>query len=72
MQQIISKCKLFNYGHIISMSLSAMNAVAHPAIMYAKWNQWDGKPLDEKPLFYHGVDQKTGDTMNELRLWRLL
>mmetsp|Transcript_74076 Transcript_74076/g.66660 ORF Transcript_74076/g.66660 Transcript_74076/m.66660 type:complete len:419 (+) Transcript_74076:49-1305(+) len=63
---ISSECELINYGHIMSMSLSAMNAVAHPAIMYSKWKDWNGKPLDEKPLFYHGVDKQTGDNMIEL------
>ena len=33
MQRLIPECELLNYGHIMSMSLSAMNAVAHPAIM---------------------------------------
>jgi len=66
MQDIVKPCNLFNYGHIMSMSLSAMNAVAHPAIMYAKWKNWNGKPLDNKPLFYHGVDKNTGDIMNKL------
>ena len=63
---ISSECELINYGHIMSMSLSAMNAVAHPAIMYSKWMDWNGKPLDEKPLFYHGIDKETADNMIRL------
>lgn len=29
----------------------------HPPIMYARWKNWDGKPLDSPPLFYQGVDE---------------
>ncbi|XP_060607986.1 opine dehydrogenase-like [Ruditapes philippinarum] len=29
----------------------------HPPIMYARWKNWDGKPLDKPPLFYQGVDE---------------
>mmetsp|Transcript_38220 Transcript_38220/g.62666 ORF Transcript_38220/g.62666 Transcript_38220/m.62666 type:complete len:436 (-) Transcript_38220:12-1319(-) len=66
MQKIIVDCQLVDYGHILSMSLSAMNAVAHPALLYAKWRNWDGVPLKEKPLFYHGVDKEAGDIMCSL------
>ncbi|XP_060607985.1 opine dehydrogenase-like [Ruditapes philippinarum] len=30
----------------------------HPPIMYAKWKNWDGKPLETAPLFYQGVDEE--------------
>lgn len=30
----------------------------HPPLMYAKWRNWDGKPLDKAPLFYQGVDEE--------------
>ncbi|XP_041358346.1 opine dehydrogenase-like [Gigantopelta aegis] len=32
-------------------------AIVHPPIMYARWKDWDGKPLDKVPLFYQGVDE---------------
>ncbi|XP_041359497.1 opine dehydrogenase-like [Gigantopelta aegis] len=32
-------------------------AIVHPPIMYARWKDWDGKPLDKEPLFYQGVDE---------------
>lgn len=31
----------------------------HPPLMYAKWRNWDGKPLDSAPLFYQGVDEES-------------
>lgn len=30
----------------------------HPPIMYAKWKNWDGQPLETAPLFYQGVDEE--------------
>ncbi|KAK3091787.1 hypothetical protein FSP39_022617 [Pinctada imbricata] len=41
-----------NYLAIPLMS----TAFLHPAILYAKWKDWDGKAVTEKPLFYQGVD----------------
>ena len=58
--------KLIDYGHILGMTLGAMSAVAHPAIMYDKWSNWDNKPLSEKPLFYQGVTESSGDKMDKL------
>eukprot|EP01084_Bolivina_argentea_P060886 111226_1 len=54
--KIIGKLpELVDYGHIINMSLGATNAIIHPSILYDKWINWDGKPLDNKPLFYQGI-----------------
>ena len=49
--------KIVDFGHILNMSLSAINAIVHPSIMYGKWKDYDGKPLDQKPLFYQGIIQ---------------
>ena len=27
-------------------------SIVHPPLMYARWKDWDGQPLSEKPLFY--------------------
>lgn len=32
-------------------------SIVHPPIMYAKWRDWDGRHLSEKPLFYQGLDE---------------
>lgn len=37
--------------------------MAHPAIMYGKWKNWNGKPIDEAPLFYQGIDEVQADYM---------
>ncbi|XP_041358383.1 opine dehydrogenase-like [Gigantopelta aegis] len=38
------------------LELSLFFAMVHPALMYGKWKDWDGEPVQEKPLFYQGVD----------------
>ena len=57
---------IVDFGHILNMSLSAINAIVHPPIMYAKWKDFDGKPLDQKPLFYQGLDEEGADLMSKL------
>nr|KAG5711699.1 hypothetical protein BaRGS_023463 [Batillaria attramentaria] len=32
-------------------------AIVHPPLLYARWKDWDGQPLSEKPLFYQGLDE---------------
>lgn len=34
-----------------------MAYIVHPPIIYARWKDWDGKPVAEKPLFYQGLDE---------------
>ncbi|XP_076440474.1 opine dehydrogenase-like [Babylonia areolata] len=31
-------------------------SIVHPPLMYARWRNWDGQPMAEKPLFYQGLD----------------
>lgn len=42
--------------NVMSISLGNPGQVMHPGIMYSRWQDWDGKPLARKPLFYHGAD----------------
>lgn len=60
------KPELVTYGHIIGMSLMGVNGYIHPCIMYGQWNDWDGKPLKEKPLFYHGVSQEGAQILSDV------
>eukprot|EP01084_Bolivina_argentea_P291196 500460_1 len=57
---------LDDYGHIISMTLGALNAIVHPSVLYGKWVDWDGKPVDEKPLFYQGITKKDAELLMAL------
>lgn len=45
----------------LAISLRNPGMVVHPGTMYGRWGpeSWDGKPKDEKPLFYQGVDDFT-------------
>lgn len=42
--------------NVMSISLGNPGQVVHPGITYSRWRDWDGKPLKQKPLFYHGAD----------------
>lgn len=57
---------LIESGHILGVTLMSVNAYCHPTIMYGRWKEWDGKPLDEPALFYEGVDEDTGELMNKV------
>ncbi len=42
--------------------------VAHPVIMWGAFKDWDFKtPFDEKPLFYEGVDDPTGEKLTKVQ-----
>jgi hypothetical protein len=57
---------LFLQGHIIGMTFMGVNAYIHPCIMYGEWKNWDGKPLEKKPLFYHGVSQESAQLLHDV------
>lgn len=40
------------------------DSTVHPPIMYVKWSHWDGKPLNEKPLFYQGIDERQAEILS--------
>ena len=46
-------------GHSLGISLSPSNPILHPTIMYGTWHNWDGKPLDKKPLFYNDLSEES-------------
>eukprot|EP00445_Apocalathium_hangoei_P094655 CAMPEP_0204248656 /NCGR_PEP_ID=MMETSP0361-20130328/99274_1 /ASSEMBLY_ACC=CAM_ASM_000343 /TAXON_ID=268821 /ORGANISM="Scrippsiella Hangoei, Strain SHTV-5" /LENGTH=505 /DNA_ID=CAMNT_0051221923 /DNA_START=73 /DNA_END=1587 /DNA_ORIENTATION=- len=43
----------------LGISLRNPGAQIHPGVMYGRWcpEKWDGNPVDEKPLFYQGVEE---------------
>lgn len=45
----------------LAISLRNPGMLVHPGVMYGRWcpDQWDGKAVAEKPLFYQGVDDYT-------------
>lgn len=46
-------------GHMLGTSLMNVNAYIHPSILYGQWHDWDGKPVDENPLFYQGLSEES-------------
>lgn len=40
----------------LGISLRNPSMVIHPGVMYGKWGSWNGKPVRERPSFYHGLD----------------
>lgn len=57
---------LHDHGQILNMSLGSINPMVHPAIMYSKWRDWTGEPLNEKPSFYHGITEEAADLVSAI------
>lgn len=53
-------------GHLLGITLMSLNAYSHPPIMYGRWKNWDGEPLDEPPLFFEGIDEDTADLLGKV------
>lgn len=51
-----------NYLEINLLSKSTF----HPPVMYGYWRDWDGTPVDEPPLFYNGIDEKSVGFLNSV------
>jgi hypothetical protein len=58
--------KLIVSGHLLGITLRSPNAYSHPPIMYGRWKDWDGKPLEQPPLFYQGIDEYTADLLGKI------
>jgi len=52
----------------LGISLRNPGMIVHPGVMYGRWGPdvWDGKPVDENPLFYQGVDEFTEKVLLEM------
>mmetsp|Transcript_93698 Transcript_93698/g.260855 ORF Transcript_93698/g.260855 Transcript_93698/m.260855 type:complete len:400 (-) Transcript_93698:112-1311(-) len=62
-QACIGQFPQLQWGSGISADLMTTNPYIHLSVMYGKWSQWDGQPLDEEPLFYQGADAFTAEIM---------
>jgi len=65
-QLCIGKHPCLQWGSGLCSDLQTNNPLIHLAIMYARWRDWDGKPLKEKPLFYQGVDEFGAKAMSDM------
>jgi hypothetical protein len=53
-------------GHLLAITLMTPNAIAQPTIMYGQWRDWDGNPVEETPLFFHGVSTETVELLSSI------
>ena len=44
----------------------SVNAYLHTSILYAQWEGWQGKPVDEPPLFYNGLTEPAADLLSSI------
>jgi NAD/NADP octopine/nopaline dehydrogenase, alpha-helical domain len=66
-QQVLGEPpKLILSGHVLGITLMSLNAYSHPPIMYGRWKDWDGQPVDEQPLFFQGVDEDTAALLGKI------
>lgn len=56
---------LYLLSSYMALNLMAKSYV-HPPIMFARWKDYDGVPLKEKPLFYQGIDQFGADLLTQM------
>ena len=58
--------KLVVSGHPLGVQLMSTNAYLHPSILYGQWVAWDGKPIDEPPLFYNGLTEAAANLLSSV------
>ncbi len=57
LQKIMGKEPVLTKANNYIEPILATKSIIHPPIMYGTWKDWDGKPLDKKPLFYQGMNE---------------
>ncbi|MBS1251685.1 MAG: Opine dehydrogenase [Anaerolineales bacterium] len=50
----------------LSLTLANTGQLIHPGIMYGLFHDWDGRPYDEAPFFYQGVDAEIAGVLQQL------
>ncbi|XP_078351401.1 tauropine dehydrogenase-like isoform X2 [Oculina patagonica] len=58
--------KLNISGHLLGVTLMSTDGYLHPSILYGQWEGWDGKPLDEPPLFYNGLSEPAANLLSSV------
>jgi len=53
-------------GNFLTSTLWPTNCIIHTGISYGIWHDWDGKPVDEAPLFYQNCSEFTGGVLDGL------
>ena len=58
--------KLNISGHLLGVQLMSTSAYVHTSLLYGQWEGWNGKPLDEPPLFYNGLTASTANLLSSI------
>ena len=53
-------------GHLVDVQLMSVNAYLHTSILYGQWEGWQGKPVDEPPLFYNGLTEPVANLLSSI------
>ena len=53
-------------GHLLGVQLMSVNAYLHTSILYGQWKGWDGEPLNQPPLFHHGITESTANLLSSI------
>ena len=58
--------KLNVSGHLLGVQLMSVNAFLHTSILYGQWEGWQGRPVNEPPLFYNGLTEPAADLLSSI------
>ena len=58
--------KLNVSGHPLGVAVMSTDAYLHTSMLYCQWEGWDGKPLDEPPLFYNGLTEAAANLLSSV------
>ena len=53
-------------GHLLGVQLMSVNAYLHTSITYGQWEGWDGKTVDQPPLFYNGLTEVAANLLADM------
>ncbi len=59
----LSICPISDF---LSLTLANTGQLIHPGVMYGLFRDWDGRPYDEAPLFYQGIEVTTAHILDQL------
>jgi NAD/NADP octopine/nopaline dehydrogenase, alpha-helical domain len=50
----------------IALTLAGTGQLIHPGILFGRFQGWDGRSLEDAPLFYQGVDARTAAVLEQM------
>lgn len=64
LQMIHGAEPLFRQAKNCLESTLMAQSYVRPAIIYGEWSRWNGKPVNEAPLFYEGITKETAEMIS--------